>query len=180
MNEILKLKDVLRYTKYDTETGIVILINDVLNLHLRPSSIDQMTVTTSPDRTTVHLSTKLTDEITKDGGKLYTGDVEVTFDKMDVSKVYPGGFSIDRWMGIDSILSTLFRKTRVKIDKSECDIIMTDPLPILRFKETSIFWKGGLDIKLNDLPIIVEMELDDIQNTIDTVIDGGVLNGFTN
>lgn len=178
MNEILTLRDVLRYTKYDTETGVIILINDVLNLHLRPASIDQIEIVTNPNRTTVSLTTKLDQKITDDGGKLYIGDLLVTFDKMDVSKVYPGGFSVDSWMGLDSILMTLYSKTRVRINKDECDLIETQGLPVIRFKETSVFWRGDLDIKLNDLPIIVDADVSDNHTHLVDLIDGDRLFGF--
>lgn len=178
MIETFKLREVLRYTKYDTETGIVILVNDVLNLHLRTFSIDQLTVSTTPDRTTVAITTKMDERTIADGGRYYTGDVSVIFDKLDVALVYPDGFSVQRWMGIDSILSTLLNRTGVKINKEECDIVESGGTISLVFKETSVFWKGIINIKINDLPIIVDVNINEYNPDISEIISGTHLDGF--
>ena len=154
MNEILKINEFLRYTAYDTNVGLIILVNDVLNLHLRPASIEQMIVTNTVNQTSVQIITKLDDAITADGGKFYTGTVQVTFDKINASKVYPEGFTLEKQLDLSYVLTTLFNNTRVRINQDECQIVTIGEDTILRFKETSLFWKG--DIKLNGLPIIVE------------------------
>lgn len=145
----------IKYTYYPQETALVILTNDVLNLHLREASIQHMDISTTPDKTTVKITTKLDEDITTTGGKLYTGETTVTFDKMDISTVYPGGFSINDWSDVSSLKKILLENTRVNLERSEFIDVTENGRTFIRMKESSIFWKGELDIKLRDLPIVI-------------------------
>lgn len=177
MNEIFKLTDVIRYTKYEPSTALVILVNDVLNLHLRPTSIADHTIVNGPLKVTVDIDLKIDPAILVDGGKYYTGSVSVTYDKINISTVYPGGFLIPRWMGLESILNTLRIETGVNINKEDCILSNTGNIRTLEILPESLFWYGALVIKITEPLMVTEVDIEPPPN-IDTILDGTVLDGF--
>lgn len=178
MNEVFKLTEVIRYTKYEPSTALVILVNDVLNLHLRPKSIGTLNINNLPLKVTVDINLVVDPEILTDGGKYYTGLVSVTYDKINISTVYPGGFLISKWMGLESILKTLKDSTGVQISKDDCELMRTGDIRTLTILPSSLFWHGSLIIKTTE-PLIV-IESGETQTTdIGTILNGDSLSGFT-
>ena len=178
MNEIFKITEVIKYTRYDKDTALVILSNDVLNLHLRTASIGSLSLINNPNNVTVNIVTQLNEDIVNDGGRYYTGEISVTYEKLDAVKVYPTGFLVSKWMGLESILATLAENTRVVISKTECSIVEEAGIFYIQFNEDSLFWKGRIMISSEYIPLATRQTVLDPDPTLDDVLDKGVLSGF--
>lgn len=149
---MINILDFVRYLQYPVRKGVAIFLNDTLNLHLREDNISDLIVVATPDplKHTMVVELDSDNKVSLDGG-IYDGSIQLTYEKVDATKVYPTGFYLDHLdpatISLEWILSELHSHTRVLIDPSECTLVEEWDGLYIEFLPESVFWTGRIPIK---------------------------------